>query len=394
MGAVGAALLLAAAMSAAEVSVPADLRGACTPPAVAWRLEGVPPGATVVAVAGDPPGRLLVGGPRGGSQVPALGDVCLIADGGWGIRRFVTPHGMQGWPAMLRQVVLAGDGAGALHAWPLGSSERDLSPWKVDAGGPLAVGPLVVGGTFIYAGGRQVRCVSHLVQPRWLADVGGEVSVALTCDGLTVFAATAKQLVAVAADNGQERWRVDLPQPPQTGLLVTAGLIIAGLADSTLHAYDAGSGDEVWLTKASEARLAPHLALGGPWLFAADMAGKLVAVEAATGEVQWRASAAAPLGSPTIGFGHVFVIDGDGALVAVPVAPEQPLWRYVARDEGNHAEVLCGVASIVGPRLYVTSLSGELLALDLRQPQGPVTWAVPGGTAARNGRVMPPGQDE
>ncbi len=364
--------------------------GACTAPTVAWRLAGVAPGAVVAGFESERGPALLIGGDRAGGAEPRLGDICIASPKGWGIRRLVAQGGLQGLPALLRRVFLAGGTAGALHVWPLGLGDREADPWKVDAHGPLRVGPLVVGATFVFAGGQRVCSVSDLIEPRWQVDVGALVEVPPACDGQTVFVAAGARLIALSAASGDRLWQGTLPALPSTGLLVTAGLVVAGFADGALRAFDAASGEAVWEQPVGASAFAPHLALAGPWLVAANAAGQLVAVDAAEGQPRWSAAAPGPLGSPTIGFGRAFVVGGDGQLWAVPFASDQPTWSYAPLQENGQPGRLVGVASIQGPRLYVTTADGVLVALDLLGATGPAPWPTPGGTPARNGRVVPP----
>ncbi|NUQ01976.1 MAG: PQQ-binding-like beta-propeller repeat protein, partial [Armatimonadetes bacterium] len=138
---------------------------------------------------------------------------------------------------------------------------------------------------------------------------------------------------------------------------------------------------------------APYLALGGPWLFAVETSGRVLAVDACTGEARWETTAPGPLGSPTIGFGRVFVIGAEGRLYALPLDAGQERWLYAPLSERDEPQPLVGVVSIHGRRLYATSQDGTLLAFNL-SAAGPVLWPVPGGTAARNGRVVPPEADD
>lgn len=383
-------VLVVLAVGPGRAALPSDLVGTIDAPRPAWRLDGVVPGATVVAFEGDQGPLLMIGGPRGEGAAPALGDICIASPLGWGIRRIVARNGVVGFPAMLRKVVLAGDAGGALHAWPLGSTDRDKSPWSVDTRGPARVGPVVVGGTFVFAAGSLIYSVSDLVEPRWQAELGAPVTVPLASDGSLIFAATATHLTALDALSGDRLWQIEPGAEPRTGLLVTAGLVAAGFADGSLRAYDALTGEPVWRRAVAGAELSPDLALGGPWLITTDAGGGVAAVEALTGEPAWQATAPVPLGSPTIGFGHLFAIGSDGKLYGIPFAADRPIRAYAPTADEGGPEPLVGYASIHGPRLYVTTVSGALLAVDLGETVGPAPWPVPGGTAARNGRVLPP----
>lgn len=370
--------------------LPFDLVGVCGPPEEAWRLAGIVPGATVVGFEAENEAALLVGGPRTTPDSPRLGDLAVVSPRGWARRRIASERPLQGLPAMLRKVVLAGDDRGRLHVWPLGYGDRESAPWTVEGDGPVKVGPLVVGETFVFVAEQTIYSVSNLVEPRWQRRLPDPVKTAFASDGESIFLGCGKVLVALQAEDGEPLWQVDLPTKPVTGWLVTAGLAVAGFADGSIRSWDTVSGEPVWehLPK-QPVTLAPHLALAGPWLIAADANGGIHALEGATGEPTWGVEypESAPFGSPTVGFGRVFVIDGLGRLQAIPFAADQATWKWMPRPREGALEQLVGVASIHGARLYVTTATGALLALDLKDAEGPAPWPVPGGTAARNGRV-------
>lgn len=372
-------------------SLPFDLVGTCGQPIEAWRLAGIVPGATVVGFDAEGQTALLVGGPRTGAESPKLGDLAVVSPRGWARRRIVSERPLRGLPAMLRKVVLAGDDHGRLHVWPLGYGDRESAPWTVEGDGPVAVGPLVVGETFVFVADRTIYSVSNLVEPRWQRRLPAPVKAAFASDGESIFVGCGTTLLALQAADGEPLWQVDLPAEPRTGWLITAGLAVAGFADGALRAYDSVSGEAVWEHLPDQpADLAPHLALAGPWLLAADAGGHLRALDTATGEPVWSIELpeAAPFGSPTVGFGRVFLIDGLGRLQAIPFDPQQVTWKWMPRPRDGAIEKLVGVASIHGARVYVTTATGALLALDVPDADGPAPWPVPGGTAARNGRVF------
>ena len=384
-------LLCGAVMAQEPPSLPFDLVGTCNPPVEAWRMPGVVPGATVLGFDAEGQTALLVGGRRQGEQSPPLGDLAVVSPRGWARRRIVADNPLYGLPGMLRKVVLAGDDQGQLHVWPLGYGDRESAPWTVKGDGPVQVGPLVVGETFVFVAGQTIYSVTDLIEPRWKRSLPEPVTTPLASDGGTIYLSCGAKLLALKSEDGEPVWQIDLPGPARTGWLVTAGLAVAGFADGAVRAYDAATGEAVWehLPKLAT-DLAPDLALAGPWLIAAGADGSLQALEAALGEPVWSADApeAAPFGSPTVGFGRVFVIDGLGRLQAIPFDSAQDRWKWLPKPREGALEKLTGVASIHGQRLYVTTTAGALLALDLPNADGPAPWPVTGGTAARNGRVF------
>lgn len=381
--------LLLAVLPAAGADLPADLVGSTGLPTVAWRLDGVPPGATVAGFPTESGYLLLVGGARRAGRVAPLGDLCVVSPGGWAVRRLTSEHSLEGLPAILRQVVVAGDLSGVVRVWPLGRAARESAPPRIELGRALRVGPLVLGDDYVIAAENQILRITNLVEVSWRRDLDGPVTAPLASDGLRLYAAVGRTLVGLDAGNGAVAWSVDAEAPVATGLIVTAGLVLAGFEDGSIQAYDTATGHRQWRTEVAMAPFSRHLALAATWVVAAGANGRLAAVDAASGEPRWTAERPGPLSNPTVAFGHVFVVGGDGRLYAVPFDPAAEGWSFAETGPDGTATELVGDACVFGRRVYVTTRGGTLVALDLPAAVGPAPWPVPGGTAHRNGRVVP-----
>jgi hypothetical protein len=382
-------LLLAAALARGD-DLPADLVGTCGAPSVAWQLNGLPPAVTTLGYETDDGLTLLVAGHRAAAEPARLGDLAMVSPEGWARRRIVAGPGLVGLPAMARRVLAAATGDSQVFLWTLTRQGEESTPRKLSAAAPPVVGPVIIGSTLLYAAGSRVYNVSNLFEPRWDADAGGAIGVPLASDGQGVFAATEAGLVALDVGDGHRRWAQPTPAAARTGLVVTSGAVVAGFADGALRAFDTETGAPLWEQKLGVTTFAPDLALAGPWLLAATGDGRLVAFDPLSGEPTWQARRPGPLSSPTAGFGHVFVIGEAGRLFAVPFDVKAKGWTYIGFTPDGQPLPLAGAPCLFGPRLYVGTAADRLVALDLKDADGDINWAVPGGTAQRNGRVVPP----
>lgn len=382
-------VLLTSAVADAEASaLPADLVGRLGSPSLAWHLDGFGGEPSVAGFSDDARPLLLVSSRRTGLSSPLRGDLTLVSPRGWVVRRIALPQPTAGLPAMIRRTIAVADAGGLLHLFSLAPGATESLHPRLEGRGEAIVGPLAAGGNLVWASGSTVAAVDDLLHRRWQVEVGGAVTVPLASDGRSIYAA-GRLLTALDAETGQLRWRIDPAAEAQTGLLTSAGLVIAGFADQTLRGYDTADGAEIWRLPCQAGRFAPHLALAGPWLVAATESGSLLGVEASSGSATWRAERPGPLSSPAIAFGHVFVAGG-GQLHAVPLDARQPGWSFAAALDTGPTPALVSDPSIYGRRVYVGSAAGDLVGIDLADPVGPAPWPLPGGTVRRNGRAVPP----
>jgi outer membrane protein assembly factor BamB len=379
-------LLLLAGAGRAEL--PSDLVGVCGPPKQAWQVTGLPAAATVIGFDDEHGPELLAAGARGGDQAPRLGDLTILSADGWVRRRIVLPAALVGRPVMLRRLVAAAGRDGAVSVFTLTREGAESSPRRLDLGSEPLTGPVIVGRTLLAAAARRLIAVDDLFEQRWSIELPELAVVPLASDGQRAFVAGPRTLTAVDLADGHKRWTVPLAAAPQTGLLVTAGQVVLGGADGRLRAFDQDNGRPTWQQLVSPAPFAPDLALAGPWIVTATLDGRLSGFDNFSGAPTWQAQRPRPIGSPVVGFGQCFVIGG-GKLYAVPFDPKSAGWVYSAATPEGIALMLKGTPCLRGTRLYVGTIVDRLLALDLPDASGSIAWALPGGTAQRNGWVSP-----
>ncbi len=190
----------------------------------------------------------------------------------------------------------------------------------------------------------------------WSLEVEGRLVAGPTCDAEKVYQPVDNgTLLAVAVEDGQELFRVELPEPLAASVAVDDMIYVSGV-HGTVFALDSDDGHVVWQTSlGGDAWTAPTVLDGR--LFVGLSSGELVALQSTTGEELWRfqtvevvrASATAIGKFVVVGTmgGKLFCLDAatgtvadqrqmDGAIAVPPVSDGRRL--FVATDEG---EITC-----------------------------------------------------
>jgi outer membrane protein assembly factor BamB len=170
--------------------------------------------------------------------------------------------------------------------------------------------------------------------------------------------------------------------------IVAGGRVFAMDSDAVISAFDTAGGRLAWSveTQAEDSRstnVGGGIASDGGVIYAATGRADLLAIEAATGKIQWRVQL--PTGArsaPTIAEDKLFVPTEDNQVSAWSKTDGKQLWSY----QGGTADAL--VLGLPAPA-YVNGLvvtgfgSGELVVL--RAASGTVSWA--DSLAASRGRT-------
>ena len=135
----------------------------------------------------------------------------------------------------------------------------------------------------------------------WKTNVGKKIAAGPGSDGvITAVAATDGSIIALD-DTGQIKWQSqatsEVTIPPAVGF----GVVVVRSGDYRIQAFNAESGERIWNVQ----RPGPALALRAPsrMLMAEGMVitgipgGKLMAINAVSGDVQWEGMVAIPKGS-------------------------------------------------------------------------------------------------
>jgi len=120
------------------------------------------------------------------------------------------------------------------------------------------------------------------------------------------------EIVAVNLDNGQIKWRKEVPGGVLSSVAVSEGLAVATATDGVVRAWSVADGAEKWSYKANDPFFA-GAAIAGKVVYAADLKGNVHAIDLADGKPQWvfDATSDASVQAPGMFFGSPVVHGGD-----------------------------------------------------------------------------------
>jgi len=151
---------------------------------------------------------------------------------------------------------------------------------------------------------------------QWETTVGQGVRARPSMTAEAVFVSTsASEVVCLDRDTGQVRWRTAVGGL-LSGVSVAPEVVLVGSSDFGVYGLSRDTGRVLWrYDTGGVVRGAP--ALVGPWAYAAGGAGEVVALEVASGALEWRASLDGPALTPvSAGAGLIAVTTQTGTVHA------------------------------------------------------------------------------
>ena len=205
------------------------------------------------------------------------------------------------------------------------------------------------------------------------------------------FLSTRHEVVAIAAATGAVRWRQSTSEPGAStagsAVVLAGSVVVAG--DYNLVAFDRVTGAFRWRFVPSIG-YAPGIYLGessGGLVLAGSPAGRVYAVSAATGEVEWTAVIAtdgrttvfqpATDGTVVAAGYTTFTAPNVGGVVLVELGTGRELWRAAFP---RPADPLLGTGSTGGPVLTDTAViasSGDGTVYGFNRTNGSILWTLP-----------------
>jgi len=265
-------------------------------------------------------------------------------------------------PAVVADQIYAADGYGRIEAFDRFTGKRT---WRVqldaESGGFLnsfdvldrtdpsfISGGVGAGGGKIFIGttnGELLAFSASDGSEAWRQQVDGEVlSPAVTGEGLAFVQTIDGSLMALELETGEVRWEIDNQVPILTlrgtaTPVYEAGVVYAGFASGAVVAVRAENGEPIWshLVMLPEGRselermvdVDSTPLLEGPMVYAVAYQGNLRGVRRQDGNPLWELPMSSFLDLDT-GYGHIYVIDEDDAIVAVDTRTAEESWRQEA----------------------------------------------------------------
>lgn len=277
-------------------------------------------------------------------------------------------------------------GAGATPAWRTRAVEG-LARKNVRASAPpVASG----GGIYVYDASGAVTALSAGGGRSWSASLaparegsrtpGGGVAVA----GNAVVATTGfGEIVALDPASGSRLWSYRLDAPARSAPTAAGGKVYVVSAGGTLHAVNLADGSGAW-TYAGVADMAGVLsgaspAVSGNIVVVPYTSGEIIALDAASGKMKWadavtrstRRLAVSGLSdvaaSPVVADGVVYAAGVAGRMIAVRLANGERLWEQGLGSASTPA--------VSGNAVYLVDLEDNMVALERRT--GKVLWRTP-----------------
>ncbi|MGO9546958.1 MAG: PQQ-binding-like beta-propeller repeat protein [Rhodomicrobium sp.] len=226
-----------------------------------------------------------------------------------------------------------------------------------EAAGPIVLPPAVTNAAWSQPGGVATNAPGHLaigeaLHTIWIADAGEGAS-------------KRTRLTAIPIVYGDKVYTLD--------------------AEATVHAISASSGAPVWNVRTvpaekssfdfmhpfnsnnvARAGFGGGLAADGGKIFAATGYGKIIALDAGSGQVIWTKNFAIPIReAPTAAEGRVFVVNSESELLCLNAGDGSQLWTQKGLPE--NAAVLTGASpAVAGNLVFVPYPSGEITAVDIK----------------------------
>ncbi|MEM8850816.1 MAG: PQQ-binding-like beta-propeller repeat protein [Pseudomonadota bacterium] len=277
------------------------------------------------------------------------------------------------------------------------SFERDS---EASGGGLAVAGGLVFGST----GYGELHALDAATgAERWVQRLDAPITTPKVVDGAVYVVSRDGRAWSIDAETGRIRW--DVPSQPSTTVMaiapapaVTERLTIFPFGSGELQAVLRQTGLRVWGGAVSGQR--PGVAYGGIGditgdpvvadgvLYAGTAAGRIVALEVASGTRVWTATdgAVSPI---TVAGGSAFAITDRAQLLRMDARTGEALWRqdlpfYRARRLARREGIFAHYGPVLaGGRLWVASSDGTLRGFDPATGALQAQASIPGGAASR-----------
>lgn len=257
------------------------------------------------------------------------------------------------------------------HLWDHSMGDKKAAVLRIGQG-------LAVADNRVYAASHKGEVVAldlgtgrQLWRTKTRAPLSGGTAVGA---GLLVAGASDGQLLAFDSATGHSRWKVRLSGEVLAPAAISERLIAVRTVDGKLHALSPDDGHELWTTEQQVPRLSlrgtASPVITGELVLCGFDNGKVLAVSAGDGSVQWEATVTPPHGrtelerlddvdSPVRVSGHdVYAVGFQGKVAMLALDTGQVWWSH---EDSSYRGVTLGEDT-----LYLADADGEVVALKAR----------------------------
>jgi outer membrane protein assembly factor BamB len=226
------------------------------------------------------------------------------------------------------------------------------------------------------------------VQPLWVASEGARSDFELRQLPVTVrdneiYLAHARgEVNALALNNGQVQWRVDVHDKISGGPAVGRGIVVVSTEDAGLIALAQNNGKELWRTTLSSVALSRPL-ISDDKLFVQTIDEKIYALNIKDGSRIWvEGNESPPLSlrgtaRPLMVGSKVITGFADGRLIAFNAATGKTLWEATiavphGRTDLERVVDIDGILAVDDHMIYVSTFQGRIAAVSTND--GRIVW--------------------
>ena len=172
------------------------------------------------------------------------------------------------------------------------------------------------------------------------------------------------EVVAINLENGQVKWRKEVPGGILSSIAVSEEIAVATATDGVVRAWSVADGAEKWTYKSADPFFAGPATAGGS-VYAADLKGVVHALNLSDGKVQWTLNATADpaVQAPGMFFGSPVVHGGDLFLATCNLDsdnPEQPCVVLCLSDKSAAGAGKAATAIVIDKQNRTITLDAKI----------------------------------
>ncbi|MBI3399232.1 MAG: PQQ-binding-like beta-propeller repeat protein [Deltaproteobacteria bacterium] len=217
----------------------------------------------------------------------------------------------------------------------------------------------------------------------WEFETSGAVESSPTvADGRVYFGANDGKLYCLDVKDGREIWHFQAHTEIISSPVVEGGVVYFNSADDKLYALKAENGEKLWqysrgYVKRTVKRMFASPAAYGNKIYYNFSDGRLVAIEKSSGREIWSrkiggfsemwgsgSDAVIVRFTPTIDNGLVYIIDGDGFIIALDAESGSEKWRFDIIKSSDFA--------INRDSIFIAGYDGRIIAI--KKESGDILW--------------------